>query len=155
VKELKIKGTMFAATQELEQEDRGGVNGAVRVLKRTLQGLFSEEVADDQQRETLAGHWGDINVITTISAAGGSSAAQIVLSSIDAAAEDLIDEVPDDSEVIIQTRSGNTIKSGDVILTKQIKLHRKKGQNDLDPLDVWQELDTFRDELRQRGAWQR
>lgn len=156
VSEMKIKGTMYAATRELEPEVRGGgVNGAVRQLKRTLQGLFEEEVQNDQERELLASHWGDINVVTTISPAGGSSVTPVVHASIDAAAEDLIDEVPDDSEVIIRTRSGNTIKSGDVILTKSIRLYRKDGQNDLEPLDVWQELDTFRDELRRRGAWQR
>ncbi|WJY06324.1 hypothetical protein [Halomonas halophila] len=155
VGELTIKGTMYAATQELEPDAGGRVSGAVRQLKHTLQELFSEDAPDEEQREILARHWGDINVVTTISPAGGKTATPVVLSTVDAAGEDMIDEVPDDSEVHIRTRSGNLIKSGDVILTKLIRLRRKERQNDLDPLDVWQELDTFREELRQRGAWQR
>lgn len=155
VRDMKLKGTLYAATRELDDDDSQGLTGAWRRFRRGVQGLFSEEADSDQQRAVLAGHWGDFNITATISPSGGSRAEPVVLSTLDDAALDVIDEIPDDSEVIIKTRQGNEIRSGDVILTKQVRLGRKDGQNDLDYLEVWDELQTFRSELRQRGAWQR
>ncbi|WP_342596322.1 hypothetical protein AAGT95_09480 [Salinicola lusitanus] len=155
VREMKLKGTLYAATRELDGDEPQGLTAAWRRFRRGVQGLFTEEAEDDQQRAILAGHWGDFNITTTIAPVGGSRAEPVVLTTLDDAAMDVIDEIPDDSEVVIKTRQGNEIRSGDVILTKQVRLGRKDGQNDLDHIEVWDELQTFRSELRQRGAWQR
>lgn len=155
VREMTLKGTLYAATQELDGQEPDGMTSAWRRFRRGVQGVFAEEVEDDTERALLAGHWGDFNVTTTIAPSGGSRAEQVVLSTLDEAALDVIDEIPDDSEVVIHTRKGNKIRSGDVILTKDVRLERKVDQNDLDHLEVWDELQIFRSELLQRGAWQR
>ncbi|WP_143005123.1 hypothetical protein [Billgrantia gudaonensis] len=155
VKEITIKGTMFAATQELEGQDPAGFTEFFRRFRKRCQDYLAEEIEDDQEREVLASHWGDINVTTTIMPKGGTRAEGVVLSSLDDAGLDMVDEIPDDSEVVITTRSGNTIRTGDVVLKKKVRLLRKEQQNDLDAFEVWDELKTFHRELRQRGAWQR
>ncbi len=155
VKEITLKGTLFAATQELEGQDPGGFTELFRRFRKRCQDYLAEEVEDEQQREVLAAHWGDINVTTTIMPAGGTRAEPVVHSSLDGAGLDMVDEIPDDSEVVILTRSGNTIRTGDVILKKKVRLRRKELQNDLDVYEVWEALKEFRGELRQRGAWQR
>ncbi|MDW7746577.1 hypothetical protein [Halomonas sp.] len=155
VKEITIKGTMYAATHELEGQDPGGFTELFRRFRKHCQDYLAEEVEDEREREVLAGHWGDINVTTTIMPSGGTRAEQVVLSSLDDAGLDMVDEIPDDSEVVILTRSGNTIRTGDVVLKKKVRLRRKEQQNDLDAYEVWDELNTFHQELRYRGAWQR
>nr|WP_298522136.1 hypothetical protein [uncultured Halomonas sp.] len=155
VKNLTLKGTLYAATNELEGGHRRGLSELWRGFRRGVQDYLAEEVTDEAERQILAAHWGDVNVTTILSPAGGRAVTPVVRSSVDDAAMDMVDEVPDDSEVIIRTRSGNTIKSGEVILTKQIALRRKERQNDLDTFEVWKELRTFRSDLIQRGAWQR
>lgn len=155
VKDITIKGTMYAATQELDGQDPGGFTEYFRRFRKKCQDYLAEEVEDDQQREVLAGHWGDINVTTTITPAGGTRAVPVVLTSLDEAGLEMVDEIPDDSEVVITTRAGNTIRTGDVVLKKKVRLRRKEQQNDLDAFEVWDELKTFHQELRHRGAWQR
>lgn len=155
VKEITIKGTMYAATQELEGQDPAGFTEYFRRFRKRCQDYLAEEIEDEQEREVLAGHWGDINVTTTIMPKGGTYAVPVVLTSLDEAGLDMVDEIPDDSEVVIMTRAGNTIRTGDVVLKKKVRLRRKEQQNDLDAYDVWAELKVFHQELRQRGAWQR
>lgn len=155
VKELKIKGTLYAATQNLDGQGARGLAEIWRGFRRGFRGYLSEEADTDQQREMLAGQWGEINVTAIISPAGGSRATPVVLESLDDVGLDLVDDAPEDAEVIIKTRSDNEIRSGDVILSKKVMLLRKEQQNDLDHLEVWEELNRFRAELRQIGAWQR
>ncbi|MGJ7462295.1 hypothetical protein ACR80S_14450 [Halomonas sp. MA07-2] len=155
VKEITLKGTLFAATQDLEGQDPGGFTELFRRFRKRCQDYLAEEVEDEQEREALAAHWGSINVTTTIMPAGGTRAEPVVHSSLDSAGLEMVDEIPDDSEVVILTRSGNTIRTGDVVLKKKVRLRRKELQNDLDVYEVWDALKEFRVELRQRGAWQR
>lgn len=155
VKEITIKGTMFAATYELEGQAPKGLTEQFRRFRKYCQDYLSEEIEDEQKREELAGHWGEINVTTTIKPAGGTRAIPVVLTSLDHAGLDMVDEIPDDSEVVILTRSGNTIRTGDVVLKKKVPLRRKELQNDLDVFEVWNALKEFRAELMKRGAWQR
>lgn len=152
---LALKGTMFAATAELDGQDGGSIFDAVRQMKRTFQALLTEEIRTEEAQASLARHWGEINVTTTITPKKSQINTPVVVEAINSATEELIDETPDDAEVVITTGSGNTIKSGDVILKKTVRLHRKDRRNDIDHLDAWVELDTYRDELRERGAWQR
>ncbi|MDN3524346.1 hypothetical protein QWY79_03595 [Halomonas sabkhae] len=155
VKEIAIKGTMYAATQELEGQDPAGFTEYFRRFRQRCQDYLAEEVEDEQEQEVLARHWADINVTTTIMPKGGTYAVPAVLTSLDEAGLDMVDEIPDDSEVVITTRAGNTIRTGDVILKKKVRLRRKEQQNDLDAFEVWDELKIFHHELRHRGAWQR
>ncbi|BCB62810.1 hypothetical protein HaloA020_35110 [Halomonas sp. A020] len=155
VESLAIKGTMYAATEALAERRDGGVHQSIRDMKRGLQAIFSGGAQNEEQLEALARSWGEVNVTTTIRPKHKSIQSPILLRTIDEAAQELVDEIPDDAEVTITTRSGNKIKSGDVILTKVVRLYRKEYRNDIDHLDAWEELDRFRDELMQRGAWQR
>ncbi|WP_237673588.1 hypothetical protein [Vreelandella profundi] len=155
VESLAIKGTMYAATEALEDRRGAGLHHSIREMKRGLQALFSEGARNDEQLEAIARNWGEVNVTTTIRPKHNSIQSPILLRTIDQAAQELVDEIPDDAEVTITTRSGNKIKSGDVILTKVVKFQRKEYRNDIDHLDAWEELETFREELIERGAWQR
>jgi hypothetical protein len=152
VKELKILGTMYAATRQMDPKN-DGINQKLRDWKRSVQSLLQDEISEEDH-ETLAGNWGNFNVHTIISPKGGSRAEPIVLESLDAVADSMIDEVPDDFELVIKTRGGSEIKSGDVILSSTATTYRKKARNDLDHLEMWRHLDEYRTELIQLKAWE-
>lgn len=151
VAEMRIAGTMYAATKRLDPEE-GGINHQLRQWKRSVQRLLQDEVSEDQQEE-LAQNWGNFNVHTVISPKGKSRAEPVVLESLDAVANGMIDEIPDDSELIIETRSGSIIRSGDVILSTTVSVHRQEARNDLDHLEIWGHLDSYRNDLIRIRAW--
>ncbi len=152
VKELKILGTMYAATRQLDPK-KDGINQKLREWKRSVQSLLQEELSEEDH-ESLAANWGNFNVHTIISPKGGSRAEPVVLESLDAVADSMIDEVPDDSELVIKTRGGSEIRSGDVILSSTATTYRKKARNDLDHLEMWRHLEKYRTELIQLKAWE-
>lgn len=151
VEELKIVGTMYAATRNLDP-NMSAMSQVLRQWKSNVQQLLQDEVAEEQE-EALAANWGNFNVHAVISPKGKSRAEPVVLEALDSVADSMIDELPDDSELIIKTRGGNTIRSGEVILSTTITVKRQESRNDLSHLEMWRHLDKYRDELIKLKAW--
>lgn len=152
VASMELSGTMYAATAELNSAN-GGLGQALREFKQQVQRLLGQEVTQEQQ-EVLSENWANFNVKTVITPKGKTRAEPVVLDSLDSLASDIIDEIPDDTEISIETRGGNTIKSGDVILSTMVSTFRKQARNDLDHYEMWKHLDNYRQDLIKISAWE-
>lgn len=156
IKEMKLEGTFYAATRELQGgQEVGGLAGGWRSFANGIKTLFEEEQTDDHQRQLLAERWADLNMTTTIKAEGGSRAQEVVLDSMEAVGRDLLAEVPDGVEVTVTTRNNTIIRGSELVLVKNISLHRRDNTNDLATDEVWGKLGLYRLELQAKGAWQR
>lgn len=153
VKYITLKGTLYAASQELDKGTPQGLQHLYREFRKAVQEYFEEEIKDPAEKDALAAQWGELNVTTTISPSGGTRANPVILKPVDIAGLEALEEDSDDSEVIIKTRGGTDIKSGDVILSKKVSMRRKKLQRDLDVYEVWKELQIYMHDLKRSGAW--
>ena len=157
VRELRMSGTAYAASQLLGEEGASLGDGVIRgmwdTFKSNVRALFEQEVHSPQERDTLANHWSDLNIVATIKARGGSRAEPIVLQSLQGVGMDMIEDSPAGLDIQIVTRQGSRVSPSELVLGKYVNLTRQNDRNDLSTDDVWSALNEYRLELRQQGRW--
>jgi hypothetical protein len=157
VRSLRLSGTAFAATRAAAGTVRDGTAGSIaamwRGMTKDLRDIFQSEARDDQQREILARHWADLNVVTTIKAKGGMRGEPAVLESLQSVGMDLIEDVPAGVNIQIVTNHGSKISPSELVLGKFVVMQRQNERNDLSIVDVWAELDQYRLDLRKQKRW--
>ena len=150
VKELKLCGTMSEAGVELHEahhEPQPTLAGAWRQFKGQMAAVFAREGANEDELNALAAHFAELQVTTTLYAKGGSRAEPIVLESMESIGRELLDDAPDDVEIILVTSRGSMIKTSELVLGKYVNLNRQENKNDLHYLDVWAALRDYRVQL--------
>jgi hypothetical protein len=152
VKEMHIKSTMLAASNTLRQAGQSGhwLYGMLSGLKD----LFEADITNNNDRQILAQHWGDLNVETVIKTTGGSRGEPIALKAMDAVGRDMLDESVDDVKVVLKTTQGSMVSVNSLVLGKFINVQRQHDRNDHDRVEIWGALEEYENELRRMGRWQ-
>lgn len=155
IKEMRINTTMYRATQELDQGSSSKLSGHLKGFVTEVKNLFSQEAESNSQQDLqrLSENWDQLQVSTVIKAEGGSKAEEIVLKTIEAVGTDVLDESPDALDVTVVTRKGTKIRLSEVTPIKKVNLRRRKSVNELVQLEVYTELEKYRNELIAQKGW--
>lgn len=154
IKELRLGTTMYQATDALDNLEAPSVKAKLKAFVGTLKNAFAEDVTDKELQQ-LAEHWGELQVSTVISAKGGSRADEVVLDAMLSVGEDVLQEAEDGVDVTVITQKGTPVRMNEVSPSKNIRLLRRDGANDLINTEVYAALLSYRQELLQSGQWKK
>lgn len=157
VSALRLTGTAYAAENAAALAAGADATGRIERLWSTLVGqvrdVFMHEAESQGERDRLAHSWGDLKVTTTIRARGGSRADPAVLDGLQELGLDLIEDSPAGMNIQIETSKGSKVSPEELVLGKYVSASRLERRNDLSIMDMWAELDAYRQELREQQRW--
>lgn len=155
VKELKVKGSAYAATRALQNTAPADtwLRKGWAALLENLRDAMASDVPDGAERDALIKHWSDLNVSATFNVKGGSKGEPVMVRTLEAIAIEAQQDAPDGTEVTLITKQGNPVNMDTLTLKglKSIKRHQR--QNDLDYADAWNKLIEYRHELMDSDRW--
>lgn len=157
VKELKVRGTVYAASDMLDRpnRERGAISSAWHALITGVRQAIEAEVENDAERQALANHFGELNIETRISVDGGSRGEPIVLNSLEEAAKAAQEDAPEGATVTLVTKKNNEISVDTLTLRCSKSIKRREGESSLDHTSAWDKLVEYRRELIDTRRWKR
>jgi hypothetical protein len=148
VNSIHVRSALYAASA-----GDGDARGVWNNLKNGLRDVFRTALPDPRQRDVLAERLGDVNVELVIKASGGTRAETIVLEGMQAAGQEMLEELDDAaSRVSVVTRRGTHIRADEIVLSKYVGIPRLS--NALDYNATWDALRQYEQELRDADYWQ-
>lgn len=154
IKEIQVNAAAYAIGDGNDDDQGNWLTRGFRSLVRQVRDGLEHEAKDDAEREAIADHWAEINVCATVKVSGGSRGEPIMVRSLEDAARQAFDDMPDGAEITVLTKKGNPVTPDSLTLGTSASIKRIRGQNDLDSGSAWDKLEAFRSELRRTRRWQ-